>query len=127
MLTEDEARQKWCPFARTTMYIRGDVPELEKPLDVMGHAANRVVTDDAALNASIQEALDGCGGTKCLGSRCMAWRWGSEPREVGTDMKCEHCGGTGVLNADECPHCVTGYQTEGVLVGYCGLADKPED
>jgi hypothetical protein len=47
-MTEQEAAEKWCPFAREVM----DDPH---------PAANR--------------AYDGDPVTKCIASRCMAWRW----------------------------------------------------
>ena len=95
-MTEEEAKTKWCPFARTTLYVRGDKPELEKPMDLMGHAANRLVTDDPEINKAIMTAIESSGATRCLGSRCMVWR---------------------VAYAEEAGN--------GTEHGYCGLASKP--
>lgn len=47
-MTEDEAKTKWCPFART--------PQPQN------YAANRT-PKGSFINS------------KCLGSECMAWRW----------------------------------------------------
>lgn len=105
--TEDEARKKWCPFARVVECdLEGEVLE---PIAV----GNRSTVNTAHPKA------------RCMASACMAWRWSDEPREVGTDQQCDECGGQGVLGSDECPHCVSGYLIEGVLVGYCGLAGEP--
>ena len=71
-MTEEEAKTKWCPFARVEMYVRG----------VVGRGCNRIVTDDHDLNEKIQVAINGTGGTKCIGSACMAWRW----RVLGSDL-----------------------------------------
>lgn len=75
MHTEEEAKTRWCPFARVTLYVRGDAPDLPKPVDLCGHGANKILTDDPALTASIQEAINRTGATRCIGSGCMAWRW----------------------------------------------------
>lgn len=50
--TEDEAKQCWCAFARP----RGSEA-----------ASNRSFGGSPEANAF------------CVGSRCMAWRWGSKP------------------------------------------------
>ena len=75
MHTESEARELWCPDARVALYVRGDAPDLERPVDLVGHGCNRMCTDDPVLTKTIQDAIDGTGGTKCISSRCMAWRW----------------------------------------------------
>ena len=49
MMTEAEAREKWCPF------VRRDASQLE------------------ALNGASG------GWSPCIGSSCMAWRWDSRP------------------------------------------------
>lgn len=51
LVSETEAREKWCPFARVLKHT--------------GSAA-------AAVNRTNQENLLGT----CLGSQCMAWRFG---------------------------------------------------
>lgn len=73
MHAEDEAKTKWCPFGRLS------------------------VTDEPAANrwgnGSDQE-------TKCIGSGCMAWRWGDK-------INVGH-GGAKTIER-----------------GYCGLAGRP--
>jgi hypothetical protein len=58
MLTEDEAKAKWCPLART--------------LDFDGHNAsaphNRVYRVDYNV---VESDMPGC---HCIASACMAWR-----------------------------------------------------
>jgi hypothetical protein len=61
-MTEDEAKTRWCPFARTldwTVACGGDEPEL------LAAAVNR------GPHGPQPEAL-------CIGSACMAWRWALE-------------------------------------------------
>jgi len=57
MLTEEEAKKKWCPFAR----------EPAETADGSGVAVNRLPQQDAQPFV-----------TPCLASGCMAWRWGLE-------------------------------------------------
>lgn len=59
MITEAEAKTKWCPFARQLMKIRVPIPPFDA-VDVRAIAsANR---------------FDGDAMSTCIGSRCMAWR-----------------------------------------------------
>lgn len=97
LVTEEQAKTMWCPMARVGMYVRGDAPDMERPVDLVGHGCNRMVTDDAALNKSIQTAMDGTGGTKCLGSACMWWRWGPRPFEATAPLETPYglCGMAG--------------------------------
>jgi hypothetical protein len=55
-LTEDEAKMKWCPFARTRDGVGND--------------------HDLSLNRSYDGKADI--GARCLASGCMAWRWVNE-------------------------------------------------
>lgn len=60
-MTQDEAKKRWCPFARVVLYSSNEGSGAPS-------AGNRCVMTsdlDAALN----------GATKCIGSACMAWRW----------------------------------------------------
>jgi hypothetical protein len=56
-MTEEEAKRKWCPFARTA------------DAEVAGY--NRT----GVLGANLDDV-------KCLGSDCMAWRWMPRPLET---------------------------------------------
>lgn len=53
-MTHEEAREKWCPFAR------------------IGGGTNRVIAAPDASSHAQQ-------GTYCIGTRCMAWRWDLVP------------------------------------------------
>lgn len=52
MQTENEAKNKWCPFARVGVYHGGACTAVNR------HPEPSVRED-----------------TKCIGSGCMAWRW----------------------------------------------------
>jgi hypothetical protein len=60
-MTEEEAKTKWCPFARLTFSTEGFA------------AGNRF--DDCAW--AEKRAL-------CIGSACMAWRWGDNAETSGS-------------------------------------------
>lgn len=78
VVIEADAGQKWCPFSRATLYVRGDAGDDAKPIALVGHGSNRLSTDDPDINERIAKALDLTGATRCLGSKCMAWRWVDE-------------------------------------------------
>lgn len=61
MMTEGEAKAKWCPFARALTIKRSDGAPI---LGNERSAANRLYTSNGELITS----------TNCLGSACMAWR-----------------------------------------------------
>jgi hypothetical protein len=64
MMTEKEARTKWCPLARgADRFSAGSV--------------DGYVTQNRLTNGSPDESCH------CIGSACMAWRWGPE-RPFGT-------------------------------------------
>lgn len=83
-LTEEEAKSKWCPFAR--IIVEPDVGDARV-------AGNRWMGEQAPTNSPTN--------SECLGSGCMAWRWGTQ------------------------------LLTEKIAIqdrtrGYCGLAGQPE-
>lgn len=59
ILTEDEAREKWCPFARSVRWERQD-----EKIDLPG---SPVVANREPLG-------DEDGGCLCIASNCMSWR-----------------------------------------------------
>jgi hypothetical protein len=78
-MTENEAKTKWCPFARTIALMEGK----------SCGPANRI-TSVAPEPPSL--AYD-----KCLGSQCMAWRWNHgpddpEPNKVRIYIPDGYCG-----------------------------------
>jgi hypothetical protein len=77
LTTAEEAATKWCPEVRTGL--------------IAGMAVNRHVAD---LPGGFDGVYD---ETRCIGPKCMAWRWNTEAR-------------FGVIAPD---------------VGYCGKAGKP--
>lgn len=75
-MTEDEAKQKWCPFARVTAFGTVQVTEggAEHSVAVVGHGSNRIVCTDPDIEGKIKDAIEAGGWTRCIGSKCMAWR-----------------------------------------------------
>ena len=60
MMTEEEAREKWCPFGANV-------------------AQKMVKWDDEKMN--IYPVPPDKREARCIGSRCMAWQWISPPRD----------------------------------------------
>lgn len=67
-MTPDEARTKWCPFARAPSRIDGD-SEDHMPI--------------AGINREPLGELDV--GAFCLADECMAWRWAYSPQQAARD------------------------------------------
>jgi hypothetical protein len=64
-MTEEEAKTKWCPFARVVM-------DWSEDQEVIG-PFNR----DHIIEASALSEEDNISHATCLASACMAWRWDS--------------------------------------------------
>ena len=97
MITEDEARQKWCPLAR--VWAAGEMHP---------NGANRFVSDSDHTPEKHTEAF--VKGTTCMASACMAWRWDWEnarTREISRK-------GEGMEVVTQPTH------------GYCGAFGHPE-
>ena len=67
MMTEDEARTKWCPHARLLTASERDRVEPGLPVGYNRHPSTVGVIFGAA---------------RCLASDCMAWRWSVTPIEA---------------------------------------------
>ena len=64
MITEDEAKKKWCPHVR--------------------HSDSE--TDSVAVNRFGRHAIDPeRSWNSCIGSACMAWRWKDLPPVIASD------------------------------------------
>ena len=101
MQMEDEAKTKWCPYARfiAATNQNGDV----------------VVVDNRAVEVIAARV------PPCIGAACMAWRWGpieeAGPNETVFVLARDH------PTAD--PAYVGPTRKLRVPRGYCGLAGKP--
>ncbi len=62
LTTESEAKGLWCPFARVTV---GE-----------GHPASNRCNDGSLMSNAL-----------CIGSKCMAWRWGTPDAYAFRDTK----------------------------------------
>jgi hypothetical protein len=70
-MTEQEAKQRWCPFARTVEYTGGG-----------GSQPRNRVADSRDMSVLASTLL----GVQCIGSQCMAWRKTKAPAELNTAM-----------------------------------------
>lgn len=85
MLTEKEAKEKWCPFARVFM---GDWPQ-----KTTGSACNRIMTTEPEEGQTSADNYILDNDNKCIGSDCMAWRWRRRYENDDRDEKISHCTG----------------------------------
>lgn len=86
MITEEQAKQKWCPFSRVLLPVN--------------QSGNRISTfhlnmvrksgDERDIQHYEQQQRD----CNCIASGCMAWRWGSyvKPLDDGTLANTGYCG-----------------------------------
>ena len=70
MITEEEARTKWCPFVRE-MSVAADKGK------VMA-LGNRYVSETKV--SKVRDRFSNPPGARCIASDCMAWRWSSNDR-----------------------------------------------
>ena len=80
MMTEAEAKKKWCPNVRYLATFRNDEGKLET-----AGCFNRGGADSGLEKA------------RCIGSDCMAWRWkyGEDRAYRGRDTQHGYCGAFG--------------------------------
>lgn len=90
-MTEDEAKTKWCPFARVRdiSFDYHEILDASEDLDLeeghsrivgpfSGPAANRFNFDKEG-GARGERDLKLASGSLCIASACMAWRWSTVP------------------------------------------------
>ena len=99
MYTEEEAKTKWCPFARAAFEWLGKETDPTRPIGPP--------IDQRVLSASVNRGSGLSEPCRCIASECMAWRW---------------------IYTDHFTHVGTGETKGGKRseLGYCGLAGKSE-
>ena len=95
LMTEDEARTKWCPHARVACYAEAG---------------------DAGVNRSSDRGAS-ISGVGCLASDCSQWRWGEA---LGVIER-----GQVALDPASPPPARTADRYHITPRGYCGLAGEP--
>ena len=80
-MTEEEAKTKWCPFARVIVH-RSDNEGDGRDCSLVANRGYSVIKSQLSF---------------CIGAHCMAWRWFSEHDSVtaglgGGDGKHGYCG-----------------------------------
>lgn len=132
MYTESDAKQKWCPFARVSYQspaVEGICGREE------GYIGNREHSD-GPISSSM-----------CIGSACMAWRWGNPQRKLRRIYRDDPLWGEITKSRHEPIAMDDGYWSyqytdcdakgefellrqafpeDTPLVGHCGLAGRPE-
>ena len=107
-MTEQEAKTKWCPFARVTWQT--DATSWNRVQDGAGNV------DEGTGNAC-----------KCLGSDCMAWRAtkGDEEPLIEAVRRYRNENGASLKDAKEYVETHPEYRRGTPDGGFCGLAGKP--
>jgi hypothetical protein len=104
VMTEDQAKQLWCPFARVHVPA-GVINRISSALRRIAKKARASGNISDAEYIEEQEA-----DTRCIGSGCMAWREGRSPLPIGYRIDAEG------------NRTVTKWSVEH---GFCGLAGRP--
>jgi hypothetical protein len=112
LLTEEQAKQKWCPHYRVAICGGGEstYSEDNRPMEFEQDADEKTKWRPTGLV---------CRPARCIASGCMAWRWFDSVSDDGT--RC-HRKPTDMARREPEPH-------EGRPLnerrGFCGLAGKP--
>jgi hypothetical protein len=104
MLTEKQAKERWCPFGRS--YVWAGPGRDGQPVTI-----NRYVQEtDAQFTGELRPLpTTPHADCLCIASRCMAWRWLSGRPKLGLEISPD--GISRVPDEDQ--------------EGYCGLAGRP--
>jgi len=101
-MTEEQAKTKWCPYARVIpAYLDGESMS-PLPIEVPAHNRIQEIGAPRGQDATTHKAMN------CIASECMAWR-GQWRRKS-----------DGLLCGQSYPSC-----GDGERVGHCGLAGAP--
>ncbi|MFN3858156.1 MAG: hypothetical protein ACK4RV_10420 [Caulobacter sp.] len=115
-MTEAEAKEKWCPFARIASPMSVTVHGQEQWIGVAG--ANRGANSE---RIALQGAKDPSNpeSARCIGSACTAWRWSRASSQSPSSVRYPNDPGAG---ADAHGF----WHRDGEPLGFCGLAGRPE-
>lgn len=108
-LTEEEAKEHWCPFGRVSEYGYGTA---------------------SPLCTAVNRCRDGS-MTRCMASKCMAWKWAYYPDSV-SDTAIFGKGVPGLPGLDESDDPDTWYTCEIMKKnkspkrGFCGLTQSSD-
>lgn len=80
IVTEKEAAQKWCPFARVITTVDGE-PTID--------ACNRVCEIETVNG--IAAGVNRIGPANCVGSACMAWKFTTYTEKSNGGAKLGYC------------------------------------
>ena len=116
LVTEEEAREKWCSEAR----VPGSI-SWQKP----GGGEKRMAAGAQNRGMTMGQPIDGC---YCLASGCMHWRWAVLYRALSGDIEVRICSTKGAAELFMAG-LVARKEAEASdvsLMGYCGLSGRPE-
>lgn len=121
-MTEDEAKTKWCPFARGSLCREESLGDTTVGVVIGGTGYNRglVVSDDGKTLGLTTPA-----SCFCIASACMAWRWipgGDTRRKIDAIKEHREQHNSSLLDAK---NAVEATWRPAGDTGYCGLAGAP--
>lgn len=118
MMTEAEAKKKWCSHARTLDYIL-DVARIGDDGQFVFAAVNRRPAD---YDRDGNETVEITGRHRCIASECMAWRWVPDRTSTASKYLADSGEGWNVVKERDG---IIDWEKPGTVFGYCGLAGKP--
>lgn len=109
-MIEQEAKTKWCPFARVVVPLRSNATGEF----FAACAGNRVgISDQIAIMGSTER--DNPESARCIGSACMSWRWEDDDAYMQRLTEWEDAANIGGVQRGQEP----------MRQGHCGLAGRP--
>lgn len=109
-MTEQEAKTKWCPFARAA----GAKKEGTEIKMADAPAFNRLAMYGDSERPSLHPTV------LCIGSHCMAWRWAAF-----TEFSVREAASKAIAESMVADLATFENSAPMVVGGYCGLAGKP--
>jgi len=106
LLTEQEAKERWCPFGKVALDV----------YDGSGECVGSTTVNRVSGGTRNGQPVN---GSKCLASTCMAWRWFDTVTDDGTGVNLRPTAHVARMpDRNPRPH--------SERRGFCGLAGRPE-